>query len=178
MRNRNKTKSIATCAILSALSVIIMMTAYFPYFTYCSPLAAGAILVMVVIEFGSKWATGAYVVISLLSLLLGEKEAASMFLLFFGYYPILKAYLERIHSRVIEYMIKFAVFNAGIISATALSVFVFQIPFSDGHSNLWLFALLLLLAGNVIFVVYDIALSRVISYYLIKIQPKIRSFLR
>lgn len=154
------------------------MTAYFPYFTYCSPLAAGAILVMMVIEFGSKWATAAYVVISLISLLFGEKEAASMFLLFFGYYPILKAFLERIHSRIVEYLLKFMVFNIGIISATALSVFVFQIPFSDGRSNIWIFAILLLLAGNVIFIVYDIALSRVISYYLIKIQPKIRSFLR
>ena len=178
MRSRNKTKRIAACALLSALSVILMMTAYFPYFTYCSPLAAGAILIMIVIEFGRKWAVGAYIVVSLISLLFGEKEAASMFLLFFGYYPILKAQLECIRSRVVEYFLKYIVFNIGIVSAIALSVFVFQIPFSDGQSNIWIFGLILLLAGNVVFLVYDIALSRVISYYLIKIQPKIRTFLR
>lgn len=164
--------------MLSALGVIIMMTAYFPYFTYCSPMAAGALLVMIVIEFGSKWAVGSFVSIAILSLLLGEKEAACMFLMFFGYYPILKAYLERIRIRFVEYILKFAVFNIGIVSATLITVFLFKIPIFEGKSNFVIWAALLLIAGNIMFLGYDIALRHVITFYYIKIQPKIRSIIR
>ena len=53
MKNTNK---ITLCALLSALAVVLMLTAYFPYLTYAVPAFAGLCIMAVLIEIGPKWA--------------------------------------------------------------------------------------------------------------------------
>ncbi|MBQ1616726.1 MAG: hypothetical protein II086_05665, partial [Ruminococcus sp.] len=52
---------IALCAVIAALSVImLMLTSVIPFGTYALPGFAGAFLVIVVIELNAKWALGVY----------------------------------------------------------------------------------------------------------------------
>ena len=85
-RNSSKT---ALGGIVAALSVTMMfLTAVIPTLTYALPAAAGVLLIIVVIDVDKKWAFGVYAAVSLLSLLvLPDKEAAVMYVFFFGHYP-------------------------------------------------------------------------------------------
>ena len=122
-----KSKRIALCGMLSAMALVIMLLAYFPYMTFTLPALAGALFAIIMIEIGHKWAWGGYVTTAILSLLLCEKEAAMLFVGFFGYYPIMKAYLEHIRSLVLETILKFSLFNIAMVASYAIIIFVFGI---------------------------------------------------
>ena len=114
MKNTGK---ITLCAMLAALASAFMLTSYFPYLTYAIPAVAGLFIMIAVIEIDVKWASLSYVATAVIVALTAEPEAKMLFILFFGYYPILKAVFEKLKSRVVEYLLKFAVFNAaGIVS--------------------------------------------------------------
>lgn len=169
-----KSARVAFCGILSALTVVIMLLSYFPSFTYAIPATAGVLFAVIVIEIDARWAFVAYIATSILCFLFAEKEAALLFIFFFGYYPIIKGLIERRHSRPIEYGIKFAVFNVAIVIAYLLIINVFGIPFDDmgmfGKYAAWA----MLIAGNVVFFVYDIAVSRLLTGYYHMLHPRIK----
>ena len=57
-------------------------------------------------------------------------------------------------------------FNAAIALSYALLVFVFKLPIDDmGPLSPKIMLLLLLVAGNVAFTVYDIAITRLVALY-------------
>ena len=174
---RKKSAQIALGGLFSALCVVLMfMTGLFPFATYALPALAGGMLVAVVVEMGAKTALTVYASAALLSLfIVADKEAALMFAFFFGYYPILKEKLEKLPSRLIEYIAKFGVFNAAVISAFLLMVKIFG--FSEiaqefgelGKYGIWI----MLGLGNITFLLYDIALTRYISLYVHVLRKKI-----
>jgi hypothetical protein len=153
----------------------MFLTGLVPFATYALPALAGAMLVAVVIEIGSKMALLAYVSVSILSVfIVPDREAAMMFIVFFGYYPILKEKLESIPSRVIEYALKLGLFNATIVAGYAVMTYVLGIPLlSDGAEEFGKYAVpILLFSGNVVFCVYDYALTRYISVYVKWFKPR------
>ena len=168
-----RSAKVALSGVLCALAVVVMLVAYFPYVTYAAPAVAGALLTVIAIEIDKKWAFGAYLASALLVLLTCEKEAASLYLCFFGYYTILKGVIESRFRGFIEYLLKHLVFNLAIVIGYLLVVYVFGIPFSETGEEGWIFAAGLLLAGNVVFHIYDRGLNRVIAAYIHIIHPKI-----
>ena len=168
----------AFCGVTSALALVFMLTAYFPYFTYALPAVAGVLMMLLVIEINQKWALGGYACVSLLSLLLCEKEAAVLFLCFFGIYPILKSNFERIHSRVLELAVKFVFFNLCVIIGYLAIIYIFHISMEEISTFGRYTNLFLLLLGNVVFWIYDLALTRLITGYLHQLHPKVRKILR
>jgi len=171
-------KKIALCGMISALSVVIMLMAYFPYLTYALPAISGVLFSIVMIELNSKWAFGAFASSALLSIILCEKESAVLFVAFFGYYPIIKAFLERIPNRVIEYVIKFVVFNVATVAAYGIIVFVLHIPLEDMGAFGQYTLIILLALGNVMFCVYDLAVTKLIDEYLFKLHRRVAHMLK
>lgn len=178
IRNSSKT---ALGGIVAALSVTMMfLTAVIPVLTYALPAAAGVLLVIVVIEIDKKWAFGVYAATGILSLLvLPDKEAAMMYVFFFGHYPIVKALLEvHLHKRIPLWIFKFLIFNASVVAAYLIIIYVFQLPMDDmeefGKWGVWI----LLGMGNVVFLIYDIALSRLVTLYLLRWQKAFRKILK
>lgn len=101
-----------------------------------------------------------------LSLVVADKEAAMMYAAFFGYYPVIKSFLESKLPRVFEWIVKFLIFNAAMVLAYLVIIFVFGMPL-DEMEEFGRYAVPILLGmGNVVFFVYDIALTRVIGAYL------------
>lgn len=163
-----KSVRVAFSGIITAFCTVLMfLTGLIPIATYALPALSGALLIVVVIEIGPSWAWSVYIAASALCLLIsGDKEAALLFILFFGYYPILKAAIEKIHNKYCSYLLKFAVFNCSMISVFFLSIKVLGVPVDSftvfGVNMPWIF----LIAGNFVFVLYDYSLSTlVVTYY-------------
>ena len=174
----NKTKCIALCGLLVALAVVVMLVAYVPYLTFTLPVIAGAILSLVYFEIDAKWALGSYAAASVLALLLCEKEASMMFVAFFGYYPVLKAYIERIPNRILEYIVKFLLFNIATVAAYSVIIYVFGIPM-EGLGDFGKYTLYILLASfNLMFLVYDMALTKLYPAYMARLHPRLSKLLK
>ncbi len=173
-----KSKRVALCGMMTALSLVIMLMAYFPYLTYALPALAGLLFAIVMVEINAKWALGSYITTAILALLLCEKEAAVLFVAFFGYYPVIKAFLERIPSRIVEYVSKFALFNVAVVVAYLVIIYVFSIPI-ENMGQFGQYTLLILLGmGNVVFIIYDYALSTAYQEYMMKLHSKVRAILK
>ncbi len=163
-----KSRKIAFGGIVAALSLVLMLlTGVLPFGTYALPCFAGILLTTIVIEFGVPWAIGVYAGVSVLSfLLVSDREAALYYILILGIYPVLKSLFERIKLRWLSFLIKLLYFNCAAVAAFYISIYVLSIPvesFSLFGVNM---PLLFLFIGNVVFVVYDICVTRLISAYL------------
>mgnify|MGYP006962943283 CR=1 FL=1 len=174
---KNNTFKVTFCGIAVALSTVFMLLSYFPYLTYAIPAITGLLTMVIVIEIGVKWALCAYFAASVLIFIFAEPESKLMYICLFGYYPILKALVERIGKAVPEWIIKFAVFNASALTVYYLLAGVFGISTEDfgtlGKYSEYIF----LIAGNIVFVLYDIAISRVSAVYMNLLHPKIKKLM-
>ena len=69
---------------------------------------------------------------------------------------------------MVQYIIKFAIFNAACVSVYFLMLFVFSLPkdaFEVFGVNI---PLIFLLAGNLIFILYDFAIKVAVAQYIDK----------
>lgn len=168
--NRNKTSfKVSLGGIITALSLILLVgTGIIPIATYALPGLAGALIICIVIELGYKWAFSVFAATALLSLLLTpDREAALLYLFFFGHYPIIKSLIEHIKNRVVEWVLKLSVFNLCVFGCYAIIFYVFQMQYViDSFKEFGQYALpIFLVAGNLTFVLYDFALSSIILFY-------------
>lgn len=182
MSNASKT---AFGGIMVALGVVIMLPTALEIFVYALPLFAGLIIVLCVVELGKKWAFSVYAATSVIGfIVVPNKEAVLMYIAFFGYYPILKAILESKVPKYLEIILKFLVFNVSVCLATALMIKFLGVPFEqfmgfEQSSALSKFALpIMLILGNVTFVVYDFFVSNFVSVYTLKWRKRIKSIFR
>ena len=171
----NRTGSIALCGVISALCVVCMfLTNTIPFATYALPALAGVLLIAVVMEQGKRWALLVYVVVSLLSFfLVGDMEAKFMFICFFGYYPILKALFEGMRRPRFAFCLKLAVFNVAVIAVYFLLSALGGLAADEFKIFGRSLPLLFLVAGNLIFLLYDYALSSLAVTYARRLQPKL-----
>ena len=173
-----KSGKIALCGVFGALAVVIMLTAYFPYATYAIPAVAGMLFAIINIEAGAKWAFGAYISSAIITLILCEKESAMLYAFFFGYYPILKGIIEGKTTGVLEKVIKHLIFSLTMVVAYVIIVNVLLIPLDEtGEFGKW-FSVIFLIIGNVVFYIYDIGLTRVITLYINKYHTKIQKLFK
>lgn len=175
--NKKLSFKITLGGIVAAMSLIFMFfTGVVPIMAYTLPALAGAFLIVIVIELGKKWAILTYATVSILSFFLTpDKEAAMLFTMFLGYYPIIKSFLEKIKFRPLEYVSKIAIFNVSIILAYQIIIRIFSTPeLLDEFKEFGKYSIpIFLIAANVAFILYDIALTGVISTYINTFRPKI-----
>lgn len=167
---------------MAALALVCLLLTVFPFATYSLPLLASVFLMPVVIECGKRWALVVYIAVGLLALLVvPDMEARLLFVFFFGYYPIVKSWAEQ-RPRVVEWLCKLGLFNAAVVlayvvlSAVGFSLSAFSFP--GVALPLWVFLAAFLLAGNVIFILYDIGLTRLLPLYFSRFQPLLRRIFR
>jgi len=144
------------------------------------PALAGALLILPVIELGVKYGFLCYGATAVVTLLLAPSlEAKMLFILFFGYYPVVKALIERLNSPFLRWGIKLLLFNVTICAAYILLIKVFSAVETDDLSMFGVYLpFILLLVGNGVFWLYDTALTRVITVYLRFWQPRFRKMFR
>ena len=176
---RKTSGPVALCGMTAALSLLLLLLTIVPVSEMGLPALAGALLMPVVVELGRRYAVAVYGAVSLLALLMVPSwEAKLLYVGFFGYYPILKAVLEHLHSRVTEWALKLLVFNGSVVATYWLLMTFFRLdPTSftiGGVSMPYVFLSL----GNGVFLLYDIGLSRLITSYINVLGPRLRRLFR
>ena len=173
MTGKEKTKRLTTCAMLSALGVVLLwLGALIEVVDISMAVIASLLCVFAVIEYGSGAAFMVFGVTAVLSvILLPSKAPAAMYLLFFGYYPIIKEKLEKL-PRITSWIVKEAIFNVALAAMLLLSHLLLFPGIAFG-SKLYYYAGLALIA-EFVFPVYDFALTRLITLYLFRLRKRFR----
>ena len=84
----------------------------------------------------------------------------------FGYYPPLKAFYERKLHGILQWVAKLLTLNAAVF------VMILVVRYVAAEA-LW-FEVLLLVTGNIVFVIYDIALTRLMRAYVLVWRKRLR----
>ncbi len=158
-------------AVLCALNVVIMyMGSIIEVLDLSASVIASLACIFAVIEMGGSYPWLIYAVTGVLGavLLPAPKTVALIYLLFSGYYPILKAHIERL-CRPVAWVVKLALFNVALTGLVLLSVWVLHIPDALFSASVWVYLL-----GNVTFVMYDVALTGLITAYLRAWRKRLR----
>ena len=97
MPKHNSTRKLTTCALLAALGVVLLyLGSLVEVLDVSMAVIVSLFCIFAVIEYGGSAPWLIYAVTGVLSLiLLPIKTPALLYLLFFGYYPILKEKLEK-----------------------------------------------------------------------------------
>jgi len=162
---QSKSSRVALGGIVAALCVTAMfLTGVVPALYIAAPMATGMLMLILVEEVSVSWAWLTYVSVSLLSLIVTfDKEAALMFVLFFGYYPILRMYLEKMHLKPVKAVLKQLLFNVFLILDYLLTVYVLGVPtFEDTLPHMYV---ILIVSANLLFLMYDRLLSQMHWFY-------------
>lgn len=168
---RNETRTLVIAAAVAALGVITLtLGAVVQVLDLSVAVIASLFVVFAVIELGGKYPYLVYAVTALLSmLLLPVKSAPLIYLCFTGYYPIIKAKLEKRCGRTaLCWLLKILIFNAVLAAVVLIGVFVLHVPVPSVRYY-WLLPLL-----TPVFVLYDVALTRLITFYLVRLRDRFR----
>lgn len=162
-----KSAQVAMGGIAAGLAVLMMfLTGVIPFAYYALPAMAGLVLIAVQVELGAKTALIVYAAVSLLSVfVVPDKEAAILFIMFFGYYPILRPTLMRVRPKVLSLLLRFVVFNAAVLAAYWIVVNLLGMTeILDEFGNFGKYSVVVLwVLGNVFFLAYDYCVGN-ISY--------------
>jgi hypothetical protein len=152
-----KTKPLVFAAMMTALATAILAAgSLLPALRFGTAALAGLVVSMVLIRCGQSLSWLTFIAASAVSLLtLPHKFSALCFLIFLGWYPIVKWLCERLTKRLWEWLCKLAAFNA----AMAVVYFVFTALLPEIWQSGWMLIALPAL-GNAVFVIYDFGLSQ------------------
>ncbi|MCL1823454.1 MAG: hypothetical protein FWG44_04560 [Oscillospiraceae bacterium] len=166
---------VAYCGIICALSVMFMLISLVPGFTYAVPAVSGILIWSISIFINYKWALLAFASSALLTvLMIPEMEAKTVFIAFFGYYPIIRDKLAAVKPGFLRFIIKLAIFNAACVASfRVLSVIIGLDRILEGMEFMGDFAKYGLWgAANITFLCYELCLSQL--YYVMErwVKPK------
>ena len=171
-QNHNSAALVALVGVLTALSLIFLYaSAFLPTGRMGMVAIAGVFPAGAVVSAGLKAGVFCYGATGILALLLlPDKAAALLYLLFFGLWPVLKSLTERLPSRGAEWCCKLALFN-GILALFWFGLRSLLLPFlPKALDQTWL----VWLVGNVAFVIYDIGFSKLIAFYVARVHRVLR----
>lgn len=171
-------KVIAYSGVATALSVVMLfLGSIFWVLGYTMPLVASLVMIILLDSISQKSALLTFISTSIISfILLNDKECVLLYILFFGYYPLIRDKINDIKSKFLSYLLKFITFNAAMVLTQVLCVYVFGIPFDDmlGKWGIVLFVLCL----NLVFVVFDKLYTLLLRLYRIKLKKKVEKYIK
>ena len=131
---------------------------------------ASLFCVLAVIEYGKGTPWMVFLVTAVLSLLLlPNKSPAVYYAFFFGFYPILKAYFERL-DKVRAWIFKEITFNVCL----AVMIVLIKLLFMPSVSIPFMMYVIAVLLCEGVFVLYDIALTRLITFYMFRLRHRFK----
>ena len=171
-------KVIAYSGVATALSVVVLfLGSIFWALGYTMPLVASLVMIILLDSVSQKSALLTFISTSIISfILLNDKECVLLYILFFGYYPLIRDKINDIKPKFLSYLLKFITFNAAMVLTQVLCVYVFGIPFNDmlGKWGIVLFVLCL----NLVFVVFDKLYTLLLKLYRIKLKKKVEKYIK
>ena len=168
---RRTTRSLVIAALMTALSVVMLYIASLLPFEQLGIIALSSLFgIAAVIETGLSGGVLVFIGSAIIgALIIPSKPMIHYYVLFFGYYPVVKSLAEKIKYPILKWSVKLAVFNGAL---SALWFLFSSLIFNQ--SLIKLGVNIIYLAGNAVFIAYDLGLSRLISFYIIRISKNIR----
>ena len=167
---KKRTRRLAVCAVLIALGVVvIMLGSLLDVLDLCTAAFVALVCVAVKIEYGRGYPWAIWAATAILALLLAPQKGAALVYAAFGYYPILKAYIERL-PRVPAAAIKcglFMLIEVVMITLTDLITGAEDVIPPAMYAALYM-------AGFVTLWLYDILVTRLITRYLLRWRERIK----
>ena len=165
-----KTRKVTLSALFSALCfAALYVAAVWPTGLFGLVAFSSLFVAAAVVEMGAMSGVYVFIVSSALGMIiLPDRAAPLLFIMFFGYYPIVKSLIERLRSAVVRWILKLAVFNA------SLSVLWFLIRgVILGYSGSIPVAMAVYLLGSAVFAVFDYGYSKVIWFYINRVSKAV-----
>ncbi len=162
------TKKLAFAAVMAGLSVVLLWLGSLSVLDLSSVVVCALLTMVLVVEAGARYAWLTTAVTTVLGLLLlPDKLLAVIYLFLGGMYPILKAWLEK-YPYWLSWVFKISTMDTMLLLTIAASKLLFTTgePFFD-------FTWVVILAGSVFFVIYDLALSTFVTLYINKLRRRL-----
>ena len=153
---KTSAKRMAVCAMMTALVVVLMfLGAVLELGMYASPLFAGISLIIIGLNYGTKYHTMVWIASSILCFMLVPNIEQNLFYFcLLGWYPILRPWLQKLPG-FLRILIKLTIFNAISITIEAMIIYlILPEALTSG-----MIAVLLIL-GNITFLAYDFLIPR------------------
>ncbi|MBR2100470.1 MAG: hypothetical protein IJ927_03995, partial [Eubacterium sp.] len=81
-----------------------------------------------------------------------------------------------IKPKLLSFLVKLLIFNAGVVSSQALLIYAFGIPLDNPWGKIGIVILMAL--ANAVFVAYELMLSRLMMLYEVKYKSKVHKLLK
>ena len=135
---KNSTR-LAVCSLSAALGVLMLFLGGITMvLAYAAPMFLGLLAIMLKRTFDTKSAWITYIATSILSfILVTDKECMMMYVMFFGYYPIVRDYFEKIKVKGLRIFTKLIFFNLMMILGQIILIKVFGIPLLEDGQGKW-----------------------------------------
>ena len=175
------TRKLTLAALFSALAVVMLYVAtLWPTGQLGLAAVASLFVVAAVIESGLVSGLSVYIVSSLIAfLIVPNKAPVILFVLFFGYYPILKSLIEKRMKLVWQIIAKLAVFN---ISSTVAGYFLMELMLASINDengrvftafNSVIEQVIIYVIGSLVFLLFDYGMTKLIWFYINRISKNI-----
>ena len=166
-------KKLTVCAMLSALGVVLLYAgSIIEVLDISMAVIASLLCVIAVIEYGGSAPWMIYGVTAVLAALLTPNKTPALFYaVFFGFYPILKEKFEKL-PMALCWALKEITFNVCLVIAAFGTYFLFM-----SNDNALINPITLAIGFvlcEAVFILYDIALTRLISFYIINIRKRLK----
>jgi hypothetical protein len=170
-RNFLPAKQAALNGIMAALLLItLFFAAYSPTGRFSLYALSSFYVSILVIEFGAKNGWAFYVATNILALfLIPDKVGLLPYTFFFGLYGLVKYYIEKLGKLVPEYILKLMFFNICLGAG-----FIFIKSMLLGDINLRIPLWIVVLALEIVFIIYDYVYSLLVQYYWSKLRNKFK----
>ena len=157
-----KSGKIALGGVLAACSLTIMMlSCSLPAFRTGFIALSGLFPMIGVLIAGRTVGYLCWITSGILGMfLLPDKGNALLYLAFLGLYPVIKGQIESIRILVLEWIIKLLCFN---LVFSVFWIFFQELFLTEGLILLKQYFVVVVLAGNIVFVCYDFLLSHVVA---------------
>ncbi|MBQ1261230.1 MAG: hypothetical protein IIX96_04385 [Clostridia bacterium] len=178
------TKKLTLSAILTALGVVFMtLGALIPTLDLTVCALSSLVVALVYIEIGSPYTYLVWLATTLLSGLFFPGSILWLeYLLVFGIFPILKAYIEKA-PKGLWLILKLLFCNGAFFLMIKLYELIFKLPFFDeGESFFGLTGGILIpiiaVLVNIMFIAYDMFITVMVRVYLAKYRQKFKHLLK
>lgn len=176
-------RDMALGGVLVALtSIILYMTSVIPTSTLTILTIASALIPICIIRSNVKTAIFVYFASSLISFFLVKINISLLYFIFFGVFGIIKFLIERLRNGMVEMILKLIFFNIsffigfivmqnvlGLNIIAGLKEVIFNV-FNISSKNIA--TILLWLIAQPVFLIYDYAMTLIITFYMEKIHGR------
>ncbi len=173
MKNK-ASRRVAFCGLLTALAVVLMaVSGAVGIGTFAGPVLAMVALLPVREEYGGRAALTSYAAAALLVLWLVPDRELALVYAALGWYPVLRPTLARVGSRLLRGVLKVLLCTVVLLFLYGVLLRLLGIPTGLGGT---VFNLVLLVMGDVIFLLTDLVLLRLSRLWRTKLRKKLLKY--